>query len=81
VLFDLDGALLDSLEGIALAIAEKLASAPENIIYLGDTDVDMQTACARKIFDQPGDVFSFIWISETSCLLTLRCAYPKIGLH
>lgn len=50
VLFDLDGTLLDSLEGIALVIAEKLAIAPENFLYLGDTDVDMQTACAARMF-------------------------------
>ena len=34
----------------ALAIAEKLAIAPENFLYLGDTDVDMQTAGAARMF-------------------------------
>jgi phosphoglycolate phosphatase len=34
----------------ALAIAEKLAVAPQDFLYLGDTDVDMQTAVAAKMF-------------------------------
>jgi phosphoglycolate phosphatase len=38
----------------ALAIAEKLAVAPDNFLFLGDTDVDMQTACAARMF--PGGV-------------------------
>ena len=36
--------------GAALAIAEKLAIAPERFLYLGDTDVDMQTAVAARMF-------------------------------
>lgn len=67
----------------ALAIARKLAIAPENFLYLGDTDVDMKTAGAarmfaggvawgfrstaelkaagaRKIFDHPRDVITFL---------------------
>ena len=67
----------------ALAIAKKLAIAPENFLFLGDTDVDMQTAVAarmfagaaawgfrsvaelqaagaRKIFDHPCDVITFL---------------------
>jgi len=36
--------------GGALAIAESMAVAPESVLYLGDTDVDMQTACAAKMF-------------------------------
>lgn len=34
----------------ALAIANELAIVPENFLYLGDTDVDMQTACAARMF-------------------------------
>jgi phosphoglycolate phosphatase len=67
----------------ALAIAKKLAIAPERFLYLGDTDVDMKTAGAarmfiggvawgfrsaaelkaagaRKIFDHPRDVITFL---------------------
>jgi phosphoglycolate phosphatase len=67
----------------ALAIAKKLAIAPESFLYLGDTDVDMKTAGAarmfvggvawgfrsaaelkaagaRKIFDHPCDVITFL---------------------
>jgi len=36
--------------GGALAIAVKLAIVPENFLYLGDTDVDMQTAGAAGMF-------------------------------
>ncbi|MEI6613679.1 MAG: HAD family hydrolase [Chrysiogenales bacterium] len=34
----------------ALDIAKKLAMAPESFLYLGDTDVDMQTAGAARMF-------------------------------
>jgi len=34
----------------ALAIARKLAIAPESFLFLGDTDVDMQTASAARMF-------------------------------
>ena len=34
----------------ALAIAQKLAIAPESFLFLGDTDVDMQTACSAGMF-------------------------------
>lgn len=34
----------------ALAIAKKLNIAPESFLYLGDTDVDMQTAGAARMF-------------------------------
>jgi phosphoglycolate phosphatase len=40
--------------GGALAIAKKLVIAPESFLYLGDTDVDMQTAAAAGMF--PGGV-------------------------
>lgn len=67
----------------ALAIVKKMAIAAESFLYLGDTDVDMQTANAarmfaggvtwgfrsaaelkaagaRKIFDHPRDVITFL---------------------
>jgi hypothetical protein len=50
----------DGLKGIALAIAKKPAIAPESFLNLGDTDVGMQTAGARKMFDHPCDVMSFL---------------------
>ncbi len=34
----------------AIAIAKKLAIAPESFLYLGDTDVDMKTAHAARMF-------------------------------
>jgi phosphoglycolate phosphatase len=34
----------------ALFVAESLAAAPEDVFYLGDTSIDMETACAAGFF-------------------------------
>jgi phosphoglycolate phosphatase len=47
----------------ALAIAEKLAIAPESFLYLGDSDVDMQTAGAARMF-AGGVAWGFRGIAE-----------------
>ena len=34
----------------ALALAEQFGVRPENCLYMGDTDTDMQTACAAGMY-------------------------------
>jgi phosphoglycolate phosphatase len=49
--------------GAALAIAQKLAIAPESFLFLGDSDVDMQTACSARMF-AGGVAWGFRTIAE-----------------
>jgi len=49
--------------GGALQIAELLNTAPEQIIYLGDTDVDMKTAIAAGMFPV-GAIWGFRSVEE-----------------
>ena len=47
ILFDLDGTLTDSQEGILKSIKfalEHLGSSPEETLYIGDSTVDAETA-------------------------------------
>lgn len=36
--------------GVALEIAKELATAPEEFLYVGDTNTDMQTACSARMY-------------------------------